>query len=466
MLRNGFLESLAKKNESNPKFRERLEELESLEEKLFRTPEDVPEFRTEKNTFLRDSAPLFTSALTEMLRSKLLSGSPEALMFDDSEKLFVDFGWFSERLCPEVPSPAKCPETIFPLTTVCGWLEEAFSDVFGTFSTSSSEKTLRFLNLKITALLSKLGMTGPLVLSGGEGGVSRNDAETMFREWGARLGSYARVSAKTREWRDGDEETRASLAGDSRKFIELTERIRMFLSAKESTDREVVARVSTMLYECRCAAVQAAHVSREHEKRLKRRERFEKKFSGDALAAKTFLLDLPRSKSEYAALMSKRVRRNYTPFMDSDAGKTVANLSCIPDAEQSVLLADMGLLEAPRIRMYGLPRTIVFPGGGVGAYDWSDNTILLPVSPSSGNVLKALVFAFASFRWDTDEERMLKDTYNKLKANKKKNIVDLANSFATEYFLWVTKESKGYRILPGESHKWFSRVFADKLDIF
>ena len=36
----------------------------------------------------------------------------------------------------------------------------------------------------------------------------------------------------------------------------------------------------------------------------------------------------------------------------------------------------------------------------------------------------------------------------------------MAASFYKDYFLWMTKEKKGYRILPRETHKVFLQMFA------
>ena len=52
----------------------------------------------------------------------------------------------------------------------------------------------------------------------------------------------------------------------------------------------------------------------------------------------------------------------------------------------------------------------------------------------------------------------------KIKDNKKKSILELATSFYKDYFLWLTKEKAGYRILPRETHKVFNVMFAPKND--
>ena len=111
--------------------------------------------------------------------------------------------------------------------------------------------------------------------------------------------------------------------------------------------------------------------------------------------------------------------------------------------------------------MYGVPSVIFIPGQGLGAYDWQDHALLLPVFPNGGED-KSLSYALGAFRWDSDEERRLKNPYEHLKDNRNKSILAMAASFYKDYFLWMTKEKKGYRILPRETHKAFELMFAPR----
>jgi hypothetical protein len=38
----------------------------------------------------------------------------------------------------------------------------------------------------------------------------------------------------------------------------------------------------------------------------------------------------------------------------------------------------------------------------------------------------------------------------------------MAASFYKDYFLWMTKEKEGYRILPSNTHKTFLQMFAPR----
>ena len=150
------------------------------------------------------------------------------------------------------------------------------------------------------------------------------------------------------------------------------------------------------------------------------------------------------------------------------------SLLCAPDSmpldyvKNYAILEDMcrmdiAMFNVPRVRMYGLPRAIFVPGQGLGTYDWSDHTILLPVFPLNGED-KSVSYALATYRWDSDEDRKVKTPYEQIKENKKKSLLALASSFYKDYSLWMTKEKKGYRILPGETHKAFVQIFAQKAD--
>ncbi len=125
---------------------------------------------------------------------------------------------------------------------------------------------------------------------------------------------------------------------------------------------------------------------------------------------------------------------------------------------------DIEMFNVPRVRMYGIPRIIFIPGQGLGSYDWSDNSILIPVFPVGGND-KSVSYALGTFRWDSDEDRKIKTPYEQqIKENRKKSLLALASSFYKDYSLWLTKEKQGYRILPRETHQVFVNIFRPKAE--
>jgi len=164
-------------------------------------------------------------------------------------------------------------------------------------------------------------------------------------------------------------------------------------------------------------------------------------------------------KKEYMAVPAKvaRCEQSFLCPMDSEP----ALYEALSRMVEEMCNLDIDMLIVPRIRMYGVPRVIFVPGQGWGTYDWADHTILLPIFPSV-SAEKSVAYALGTFRWDSDEDRVLKNSYENIKDNKGKSILEMAASFYKDYFLWVTKEKKGYRILPRETNKAFIQMFAPR----
>ncbi|MDR1471101.1 MAG: hypothetical protein LBS75_01120 [Synergistaceae bacterium] len=202
------------------------------------------------------------------------------------------------------------------------------------------------------------------------------------------------------------------------------------------------------------------HVTNESERWRTRCEMSKNKHKGQGLPAlKLELREGLNHKKEFMMLAARTARVDPSPLCQNKnkpistarAGEVMMDLTPL----------DPDMLRASRIRMYGIPRVILVPGQGLGVYDWEDNSLIIPIFDVVSDV-KDFCFALASFRWDNDEDRTLKDTYALLKVNKGKGIRALQESFMTDYFLWISKERKGYRILPREVSKWFKTFFKQK----
>lgn len=202
------------------------------------------------------------------------------------------------------------------------------------------------------------------------------------------------------------------------------------------------------------------HVSNETERWKTRASVAANKFKGQGIPAlKMELREGINKKREFMQLaarsgrvdVSPLCRSNGTPIPFSRAGEIMMDLTPL----------DPEMLRASRIRMYGIPRVILVPGQGLGVYDWTDNSLIVPIFPVTSDI-KGFCFALGGFRWDNDEDRTLKDSYALLKANKKKGIRAMQESFYNDYFLWISKERKGYRILPKDVSKWFGAFFKQK----
>jgi hypothetical protein len=202
------------------------------------------------------------------------------------------------------------------------------------------------------------------------------------------------------------------------------------------------------------------HVTNETERWKTRCEMAKNKFKGQSAAAmKLELREGLNHKKEFMVLAAHTARLDTSPLCQNTSPPV--SLKRAGEIMMDLTPLDPDMLRASRIRMYGIPRVILVPGQGLGVYDWEDNSLMIPIFPAVSDV-KDICFALASFRWDNDEDRTLKDTYALLKPNKGKGIRALQETFFNDYFLWISKERKGYRILPKEVSKWFKTFFKQK----
>jgi hypothetical protein len=169
------------------------------------------------------------------------------------------------------------------------------------------------------------------------------------------------------------------------------------------------------------------------------------------------LRDLLLAKREYISLTAKSARRDPSQLCSGESRPLALDRGASIVEELAALDPDMFMVA--RVRMYGIPRVILVPGQGFGTYDWNDHTLLMPAFPTY-SAERAAAYALATFRWDSDEDRVLKNSYELIKENRNKTTLDLNTSFYKDYFLWLTKEKKGYRILPRNTHKVFVQMFA------
>jgi hypothetical protein len=202
------------------------------------------------------------------------------------------------------------------------------------------------------------------------------------------------------------------------------------------------------------------HVTNETERWKTRVEMARKKFKGQGVPAlKLELREGINHKKDFMSLAARTARVDTSPLCQNK-NKPIS-MARAGEIMMDLTPLDPDMLRASRIRMYGIPRVILVPGQGLGVYDWEDNSLIIPIFGAVSDV-KDFCFALASFRWDNDEDRTLKDTYSLLKANKGKGIRALQEAFMNDYFLWISKERKGYRILPRDVSKWFKTFFKQK----
>jgi hypothetical protein len=249
---------------------------------------------------------------------------------------------------------------------------------------------------------------------------------------------------------------------DEPDFTSATESTREEPSEHEPPDQvlKIIQNVLALHDRAKFLAGLIVHVTNEAERWKTRVEMARKKHKGQGIPAlKMELREGINHKKDFMTLAARTARVDTSPLCQNK--NEPISMTRAGEIMMDLTPLDPDMLRASRIRMYGIPRVIMVPGQGLGVYDWEDNSLIIPIFGAVSDV-KDFCFALASFRWDNDEDRTLKDTYSLLKINKGKGIRALQEAFMNDYFLWISKERKGYRILPREVSKWFKTFFKQK----
>ncbi len=158
-------------------------------------------------------------------------------------------------------------------------------------------------------------------------------------------------------------------------------------------------------------------------------------------------------------LIAKRNKIEPTPFL-------TANLKAkMPDfvfqAIAKFIEADPKVFANKKVRRFGHPTIIFVPGPGNGVYNYDLNALMIPEFPPK-DFRDSLISALVLFRWDCDEEREFRDSFNALKPYKRLSFVDLQRSLIRDYIMYITKEREGYKVFDKEIRDWFTWQVAPK----
>ena len=139
------------------------------------------------------------------------------------------------------------------------------------------------------------------------------------------------------------------------------------------------------------------------------------------------------------------------------------------DAIESIVDFDPNIFDNRKVKREGRPLVLMTPGTGNGSYDFRTNTLIVPVS-SPGTLLESVAFALALYRRDVDQEfdesQLWKSFYDdrlwkKIKTRgMPKRFKDQMYEFVHSYVKWITRESKGMRVLETEIRGWFEEKVA------
>ena len=401
---------------------------------------------------------------------------PSVLTFDEQERLFINFGYLNDTITPrnkkfEPPAVLKSISSVgvFPYQAFSDFIAECWAMITGQpiptpIHGMSTEKRLQGLEGQLTSLQQERDAELRMILSR-DNNLSREELASVLTDLGQYLLSATKVSMRVKEYREAKEDVKQSMSQDRFRYNEAEKIMNMQLSIAQ---KDVIEPLGLPEYEefmalhesTKIVARKIVYTAQETEKTQRRAKRITSacaEFSRQMMRRE--LKNMLAKKKEYMAVPSKTARCDQSLLNPQDSEPILYQAASALVEEMANL--DMDMFAVARIRMYGIPRVIFIPGQGFGTYDWADHTILLPMFPAT-SVERALAYGLATFRWDSDEDRVLKNTYESIKDNKGKSILEMAKSFYKDYFLWITKEKKGYRILPRDTHKTFIHMFAPR----
>ena len=404
---------------------------------------------------------------------------PDHLTFDESERLFIDLGFPGDGTLPVHKDfdparvlEARCEGGMFSYFTFSDYIAECWSMIQGT---PLPEPAIGLpVEQRIEAMLAQLndlqGKRDEELLRIAETYVPNTplNLKKLTADMNQNLMMGMKVLMRVPEYREAKESVRQEMSQARFRYAEAEEAILLMVSSAQKADANPMPLAEMedflRLHE-RTTTLARKILYTEND--TKKAERRAKKIT-DACAQfpdmmkRHELRNMVAKKREYLSVPAKTARCDTSPLCPSSAPPIDYRENAAKLEAMSEL--DMDMFSVPRVRMYGIPRVIFIPGQGLSTYDWQDHTLLVPVFPVGGDD-KSLSYALGTFRWDSDEERRLKTPYEQqIKENKKKSILALASSFYKDYFLWLTKEKQGYRILPRETRKVFEQMFAPRAE--
>lgn len=402
---------------------------------------------------------------------------PDQLHFSDDERLFIDIGLPPEGLLPTHKDldaakvlSSRCSGGMFSYMSLSDWIAEQWSAILG------KEPPCPAVGLPVAGRIEAMEKDIVALQEQRDGELRRIvdiwasstplDVPKLIAEMDENLMTYMKVTMRVPEYREGKEPVRQQMSQGRFRYVEAEEAIMLMLSSAQKAAEDPLPLTELDAFmQLHDRTKTFARKVLYSENDIKKTERRNKKIF-DASAQKPDALkrrDLREAiskKREYLGVPSKTARCDGSPLCPQSGPPIDYATSAAKIEAMSEL--DMDMFAVPRVRMYGVPRVVFVPGQGLGAYDWQDHTLLIPMFPTGGED-KSLSYALGMFRWDSDEDRRLKNPYEQqIKENKKKSLLVLASSFYKDYSLWLTKEKQGYRILPRETRKVFVQMFAPR----
>ena len=400
---------------------------------------------------------------------------PEELEFDEQEQLFINYGYLCDSVTPikkmssDMLKKRAIPD-VFQYQLFSDYIAECWAMIRGKNPPDAAcgyrlEEKEELLIDKLRVDMEETYKEMRRLIRFGSLQLSEIDALT--EDFNKYLMSAMRVNMRVKEYRESPESVRQQMSQERFRYMEAERIMGIQLSVVQKNEEEPVGipEIDEFLSRhdnTKILARKIIYIQQEAIKLQRQIERVSKvcaQFSDQMLRKE--LKNMIVKKREYMVVPAKLARTDTSPLAN---GSEMAPLTIDVISERICEYAtmDMDMFTVPRIRMYGIPKVILIPGQGWGSYDWGDNSIIIPAIPVN-DVNKAITYALASFRWDSDEDRNIKNGYeNNIKENRGKSIIELGTSFYRDYFIYLTKERKGYRVLPRETSKAFTVIFTPR----
>ncbi|NLD91314.1 MAG: hypothetical protein GX639_01465 [Fibrobacter sp.] len=165
-------------------------------------------------------------------------------------------------------------------------------------------------------------------------------------------------------------------------------------------------------------------------------------------------------------LSSKRMHLDNCPVLTD--GKKYFTYTKLVECLNRILEFDPLLLKNDRVAIVGKPLILIVPGSGNAVYDWKNNLILIPLQYISDNPMISISSGMIEYRLDTDEDKLMLNSYNELPEYKTiRSTIQLKSQLTKDYTTWMTQEYLGYRVLPKSVKEWFEHdIGPNKNEIF
>ena len=399
---------------------------------------------------------------------------PDELVFDDEEQLFINYGYFCDAVTPiknirtDMIKKRDIPD-IFQYQLFSDYIAECWAMIRGVnpppvaCSHSLEEKEMLLTNKLKIDMEEALKEMRRLIRFGN---LMPNEIDELASNLVKFLIPAMKVKTRTKEYREATDTLRQQMNQESFRFAEAERIMETQLSIVQKNEEEPVGipEIDEFLSQherIKILARKIIYVQQQTSKLKRQIDRVSRSCSqfSDQMKRKE-LKNMITKKREYMTVPAKLARTDTSPLASYDMEPLTIDLISERMCEYSSM--DMDMFQVPRVRMYGIPKVILIPGQGWGSYDWSDNSIIIPAFPVN-DIDKTITYGLASFRWDSDEDRSIKNVYeNNIKENKGKSIIELSTSFYKDYYIYLTKEKKGFRVLPRVTSKAFASLFSPR----